>query len=474
VPGISSPTSTLSAVTDSSGVAEFTSIVPELGGNYTVTAVDGTATATSTNFVVSTKKSVITVTSTAPTNATVGGTKYGPVKATATTGDTVAITSATTSVCTFSSPSNLVTFVGSGTCTLDFNDPATGNANYSAALQVTQSFPVGGLAATQVAMTIASTTPTASGTTNDAITMTLENAVGAPVNSSGTTTVVLSDIGSGFFASAKGVTGSASLDVSFANGTSVATPYFGDENTGPDTISAVNGTTNWGTVALTIQGGAATQVAITPNTTTPTVSGTTTTSLTFQLEDQWGNSATSNGTTTLALSDSGNGFFSSANGTAGASTLNVTFASGVGTAVAYFGNETSGSDIITAKNGASVWATSTLVLAPGAATTVQITLSPTAPRTSNSTNATVTLQLLDQFGNHATTSGVSLTLSDSGGGFFATKSGTTVIGGATSTLTLTTSGSGVATGYFGDTTAQSDTISVTGVGGTVTTPPFTV
>jgi hypothetical protein len=473
VPGISSPTSTLTAVTDSSGVAEFTSIVPQLGGNYTLTAVDGTATATSTSFAVSTKKSVITVTSTAPTNATVGGAKYGPVAATATTGDAVIITSATKSVCTYASPTKLVTFVGSGTCTLDFNDPATGNANYSAALQVTQSFPVGGLAGTQVAMALSTSTPMASGTTNVTITMTLENAVGAPVNSSGTTTVVLSDIGSGFFSLANAAAGSPSLDVSFTNGSSTATAYFGDENAGPDTISAVNGTTNWGSVALAIQGGPATQVAITPSSTSPTVSAITAASLTFQLEDQWGNAAVSTGTTTLALSDSGNGFFSTTSGATGAATLNLTFAGGVGTATVYFGNKTSGSDTITANNGIKVWATSTLTLVAGAATTVQITLSPTNPSNSTSTNASVTLQLLDQFGNHASTNGVALTISDSGGGFFYTKSGTTVKGGATATLALTTV-SGVATGYFGDTNDRTDTITVSGIGSAVTTPTFTL
>jgi hypothetical protein len=69
---------------------------------------------------------------------------------------------------------------------------------------------------------------------------------------------------------------------------------------------------------------------------------------------------------------------------------------------------------------------------------------------------------------------VSLTLSNSANGFFATKSGTTVLGGATSTLTLTTNASGVATGYFGDGVVQSDTITATGPSFAVATPPFTV
>lgn len=473
VNGISLPTSVLSAVTNSSGVAEFTSIVPQLAGNYTLTAVDGAATpATSSNFVVSTQRSVI-LASAIPSPISIGG-KYTP-SATASSGDKVVITlDGNSTGCTF--VGGVVTFQV-GTCIIDFNDPATGNPTYSAALQVTQSIPVGGLAATKVAMTLSPTNPAASATTNVTITMTLENAVGGTVTSAGTTTVVLSDIGSGFFSASKGSTGTSSLNVNFTN-TSTATAYFGDENAGPDTISAVNGTTNWGSAALTIAGGAVTQVAITPGPASPTVSAKTNTSLAFQLEDQFGNPATSVGTTTLALSDSGNGFFATSNGATGAATLNVTFATGVGSATAYFGNQASGSDIITAKNGASVWATSTVTLVAGAVSTVQITLSPTGPSKSLKTNTSVALQLVDQYGNAVAANGVSLTLTDSGSGFFDVKSGVTTGmgfgGGATSSLTISTGATGSATVYFGDSVDNTDTITVTGGGSPATTPTFNV
>ncbi len=290
--------------------------------------------------------------------------------------------------------------------------------------------------------------------------------------------LVLSDIGCGFFSSTNGAAGTCagqpSLNVNFPTGATTETAYFGDQNIGPDTISAVNGTTNWGSAPLTIEAGAPTQVAISPSTTSPAVSSVTNTTLNFQLEDQFGNAAVSSAGTTLTLSDSGPGFFSTSNGTTGAATLNITFASGSGTATAYIGNKTSGADTISADNGASVWATSTLTFAPGAATTVQVTLTPAAPAKSASTNASVSLQLLDQFGNHATTSGVSIVLSNSGSGFFDKNSGVTVVGGATTTLTLSTT-AGAVTGYFGDNTAsQVDTITATGPGFAVTTPPFTI
>lgn len=488
VAGVNAQTSTLRAETNSSGVAEFTSISPQCPGNYTLAAVDGAANATSTNFVVSQQKSVITITSSAPTNATSGQTSTSPATATASSGDTVGIASLTPTICTLTTVNgvpNYIKYVNLGTCTLNFTDSPSMNPNYAAAVPVTQSFAVGGLAATHVGITLSpvdvngKTIVGASGTTNVTITMTLENAVGAAVTAPSTgTTVVLSDIGCGFFSLSDGATatcaGAPSLDVNFPAGSTTEVAYFGNENVGPDTISAVNGTTNWGSAPLTIVAGAPTQVAITPSTSSPTVSSLTNTAMSFQLEDQFGNATVSSAGTTLALSDSGPGFFSASNGTTGTATLNITFASGSGTATAYIGNQTSGADTISADSGASVWATSTLTFAPGAATTVQVTLTPAAPAKSASTNASVSLQLLDQFGNHATTSGVSIVLSNSGSGFFDKNSGVTVAGGATTTLTLSTT-AGAVTGYFGDNTAlQVDTITATSPGFAVTTPPFTI
>jgi hypothetical protein len=95
----------------------------------------------------------ITVTSTAPTSATVGGATYTPT-ATATSGDAVVITSGTTPTCTMSG--GVVSMVGTGTCTLDFND--NGNLNYAPAIQATQSFTVGASVGTTTTTTATTTT----------------------------------------------------------------------------------------------------------------------------------------------------------------------------------------------------------------------------------------------------------------------------------------------------------------------------
>lgn len=78
----------------------------------------------------------ITITSTAPTNAVVGG-HYTPT-ASATSNDQVVITSATPTVCSISG--GVVTFLTTGQCTLNFNDP--GNFNYAPASEVSQSFSI--------------------------------------------------------------------------------------------------------------------------------------------------------------------------------------------------------------------------------------------------------------------------------------------------------------------------------------------
>jgi hypothetical protein len=473
-PCISSPSSVMTAITNTLGVAQFNNIVPQVQGNYTITAVDGSATATSTNFVVGLQRSVITPPS-PPPKATQGGTPF-TVTATATSGDVVSIAapSSDNGICTLSA--NIVSFVGPGTCTLNLNDPATGSTTYAPALQVTLSFPVGGKTVTQVGITLGTTTPAESATTNDQVTVVLENSVGATQAASAPTTVVLSDIGNGFFSSTLGGTSASTLTLTFNTGQSTATTsaYFGDQTVGTDTISAVNGTTIWGTASLAVGVGSASQVAITPSTTTPGVNSLTNTTLTLQLEDSGGNFTTSGTPLTLTLS-APTGFFSSSTGTAGTSTLSVTFPSGVGSESVYFGDTKSGSDVITAKNGTtSVWATSTLTLTAGPATQVLITLNPTPPpKAGTTTNTAVTAQLEDQYGNAVQTNGVSLTFTNSGAGLFSAGAVGTRLSQSSASVTVMTM-SGVATTSFGDTTVQSDTITVTGTGISTSTSPFTV
>ena len=92
------------------------------------------------SFAVNMGNQTISFTSTAPSNATVGGSTY-TATATATSGLTVTFSSATTSVCTSGGTNGAtITFVGAGTCTV--NADQAGNANWNAAAQAHQSFTV--------------------------------------------------------------------------------------------------------------------------------------------------------------------------------------------------------------------------------------------------------------------------------------------------------------------------------------------
>jgi hypothetical protein len=83
----------------------------------------------------------ITFTSTAPTDAVVGGATYTPT-ATASSGLPVTLTvdASASAVCTIDSGTGVVTFIGAGTCVIDANQ--AGNATYAPAPQVQQSFTV--------------------------------------------------------------------------------------------------------------------------------------------------------------------------------------------------------------------------------------------------------------------------------------------------------------------------------------------
>lgn len=102
----------------------------------------------------------ITITSSAPGSATVAGPVYTPT-ATATSSDQIVIYSSTTPVCTISG--GVVSFVGVGTCTLNFND--AGNVTYAAATQQTQSFSVAAGANTITISSSAPGSPTVNGAT---------------------------------------------------------------------------------------------------------------------------------------------------------------------------------------------------------------------------------------------------------------------------------------------------------------------
>lgn len=129
----------------------------------------------------------ISFTSTAPSSATVGGPTYTPT-ATSTSGLTVTFTidSSSSSVCSISG--GVVSFLAPGTCTIDANQ--AGNANYSAASQVQQSFTITASSLSSQTITFTSTPPVNATVGGASYTVTATASSGLPVTfSSGSTAV---------------------------------------------------------------------------------------------------------------------------------------------------------------------------------------------------------------------------------------------------------------------------------------------
>ncbi|MBT2131890.1 hypothetical protein KKW20_12260 [Planktotalea lamellibrachiae] len=112
------------------------------------------------SFTVNKANQTASITSTAPTNATVGGSSY-TVAATATSGLTPALTISASSSAVCGIAGSTVSFNGAGTCTVNANQ--SGNANYNAAPQAQQSFTVSKTAQTISFSSIAPTNAVVAG-----------------------------------------------------------------------------------------------------------------------------------------------------------------------------------------------------------------------------------------------------------------------------------------------------------------------
>lgn len=116
---------------------DCTLVASQGGGQGSNSTYYSAAEPVSRTFTVLKVSQTVSFTSTAPGSATLGGSTYN-VTGSATSGLSAAITSATPSVCEISA--GVVSFVGTGTCTLNINQ--AGNATYLPATQVQQSFSV--------------------------------------------------------------------------------------------------------------------------------------------------------------------------------------------------------------------------------------------------------------------------------------------------------------------------------------------
>ncbi len=137
----------IKSCTDSNGDTSPGALHTSTAGTFTYTVTarseDGQTGTASISYTVARGSQAIAFTSRAPTTAVVGGPSYAVAATGGGSGNPVTFSSATSGVCTVSG--STVSFVGTGTCTLDANQ--AGNADYTPAPTATQSFAVAAQAA---------------------------------------------------------------------------------------------------------------------------------------------------------------------------------------------------------------------------------------------------------------------------------------------------------------------------------------
>jgi hypothetical protein len=461
-PGTLSSTSTLSVPTNTSGIAYFTNIVPSNAGTLTLSATDLTVSATSTAFNVGKGANTITL-SAVPTNPQ-SGTNV-TVTATATSLDPVTVSSSTPGVCTASGTSSTIGLISVGTCTLTFTD--SGNANFLSATNSMQFSVVAPLPA-QIVMSTGASSVSASGVTNDSLTLTLQSSSGASTVSNGTTTVTLSQTGSGYFSSSNGSASNTS-NVTFANGVGSVTVYFGDTVAESVGVTASNSALTAANTTINVVAGAANKVGVTAN--SPVLANNLTNdAVTLVIEDQFGNSVSPAGPTTLNLLSSGSGFFAAATSSSTAIT-SVTLPAGTGQKIVYFADRAAQTATLSVTGPGGLAGSTFVTVSAASASQVILSVGSGTSTVSSSSNDSVGIKLEDQFGNAVSpSSATAFTLASSGSGYF------TASNGGTTKITSATIGAGGSstTVYFGDTTAQIANLTVSSTGLTPGTSQITV
>jgi hypothetical protein len=314
-------------------------------------------------------------------------------------------------------------------------------------------------AASKVSMT-ATTSVVASATTNDAVTLAIQDQYGNAVTPTGSTTLNLTSTAPGFFTAASGGSSTAAITtVTLAAGTGQKTVYFGDMTAQTATLSSTGGLS--GSTSVTVTPGPASKVGVTPSATTSAASSSSNDPVVISLQDQFGNTVTPTVATPVTLASTAPGFFTAANGTNGttSSITTATINANTSSKTVYFGDPTAQTATLTLSSaGLTSGAAQIRVSSAGPSQLGVAAQSSTLTATSVGTDA-VTLTLQDVNGNTVTaTAAVNITLQDSGGGFYtATKNSGTQI----STASIPTGSSSV-TVYFGDTNAETTTLQAGG------------
>ncbi|MGA2838450.1 MAG: hypothetical protein ABSF84_17845, partial [Acidimicrobiales bacterium] len=312
---------------------------------------------------------------------------------------------------------------------------------------------------TKLAITSTAFSGAANSSATNAFTVTLEDGFGNATTKTTATTINLSSNSTGTHEFSATSGGTATTSVTLPANTSSVSAYYGDETPGTPTITAAATGLTSGTQQESITAGAPAKVVFTTGSVSgPASSSATLGPITVELQDAYGNVATSGSPTTVNLtSTSAGASFSATSG--GAAITSVTIPGSYSTASFFYGDTKAGSPTVSA--GATGLTSGTQVETITALAGTQLGVSTfTGGAGASATNAfTVTLE--DTYGNATTKAGATtVTLSTtSGTGKFAATSG----GASVASVTLPANTASV-TAYYGDTTAGSPTITAAATG----------
>ena len=277
-----------------------------------------------------------------------------------------------------------------------------------------------------VIITAAPPSVIASNVTNSQLGIQLQDAWQNPTTGTTATSLILSSSSTrGFFTSTNGLSSTLGATATVTippGGTGNISEYYGDENAGTPTISAVNASTTstWGTGTINVTAAPPSQILWTSSPTTSTAGSAVAGSPTVEVEDPYGN-PDSGATVTMSV-NSGPGPFT------GTSTVSVTTnVNGLATFTNLVLN-TSGSYTIAAKDGTIVGPTSgAFTVNPAAASKIVVTAQPATTITAGGTES-LSVSVEDTYGNLvSSTDPIAVTLSS--GGFNAGTTTVSAVGG---------------------------------------------
>jgi plastocyanin len=408
-PGSLSGTVTVAA---SSGVATFSNVKLDTAGNYTLTASDGAlTTATSSSFTVNPAAASKVVYGVQPSNVTAGVAdspsivvdvedQFGNIATTNSSNVTLAVASGPGSLSgtvTMAASSGVATF---GSVKLDTAGNYTLTGSDGSLTSVTSSsFTVSAAAASKLAYSVQPSNVTAGVADSPSIVVDVEDQFGNIVttNSSNVTLAVASG------------PGSLSGTVTVAASGGVAT--FGNiilDTAGNYTLTASDGSlTSATSSSFTVSAAAASKLAYSVQPSNVTAGVADSPSIVVDVEDQFGNIATTNSSNVTLAVASGPGSLSG--------TVTVAAIGGVATFSSII-LDTAGNYTLTASDGALATATSSsFTVNPAAASKVVYGVQPSNVTAGVADSPPIVVDVEDQFGNIVTTNSSNVTLSVASG-----------------------------------------------------------